>query len=504
MKQIYRLGLISIARIVCLHFYPLLLSLTTHAQTVTNRAPGDFSVLHYFANNPDGAQPLAGVILISNTLYGTTFQGGTNGSGVVFAVNTNGADYNILYQFSPLTNVPAIGDHPSNYDGANPRGALTVLGNSLFGTTGQGGPNLNGTLFSLSLDGSHFTTLFSFPGSTLSWQALSSPTGDLVPVDNIFYGVTSLGYNALGVVYAIGTNGMNFNPLFTFTDRTAMGDGPSGGVALLGRSLYGMTFQGGTTGNGNIYAVNTNGTGFAQLYSFPSSYWNSAAFANTNSTGNNPVGQMRAAGGRVFGMTEYGGVWGGGTVFTIRPDGSGLVVLHAFTAPANGGTNVDGAYPLTDLIVAGDMLYGSTVSGGNYGSGVIFSISTDGSVFNVLHHLNGPSEGYAPNKLLLSGNTLYGATRAGGPYNVGTLFSLRISPPSVVISGSVLAGELSMSFSGAPNSTTLVQMTTNLASPASWQTIATNIADSNGQGQFTNFNLGQFPGHYYRAVTPDK
>jgi hypothetical protein len=46
-------------------------------------------------------------------------------------------------------------------------------------------------------------------------------------------------------------------------------------------------------------------------------------------------------------------------------------------------------------------------------------------------------------------------------------------------------------------------MTTNLAAPASWQTIATNTADSNGH-MATNFNLDQSPGHYYRAVTPDK
>jgi uncharacterized repeat protein (TIGR03803 family) len=47
--------------------------------------------------NSDGAYPTAGLILSSNTLYGTTGDGGTGGDGSVFAVNTDGSGFTNLY-----------------------------------------------------------------------------------------------------------------------------------------------------------------------------------------------------------------------------------------------------------------------------------------------------------------------------------------------------------------------------------------------------------------------
>jgi uncharacterized repeat protein (TIGR03803 family) len=38
-------------------------------------------------NDPDGTDPHAGLIEVSSTLYGTTYGGGANGHGTVFALN---------------------------------------------------------------------------------------------------------------------------------------------------------------------------------------------------------------------------------------------------------------------------------------------------------------------------------------------------------------------------------------------------------------------------------
>ena len=53
-----------------------------------------FYVLHSFPKAPgsDGAKPYSGLLLNGNTLYGTTQLGGTNNSGTVFKINTNGGD----------------------------------------------------------------------------------------------------------------------------------------------------------------------------------------------------------------------------------------------------------------------------------------------------------------------------------------------------------------------------------------------------------------------------
>ena len=87
----------------------------------------------------DGARPRAGLILSGNTLYGTTYRGGTSGSGTVFAVNTNGTGFTKLHDFA---------GYPD--EGGNPYG-LILSGNTLFGMSYYGGPSDYGTVFSLSL-----------------------------------------------------------------------------------------------------------------------------------------------------------------------------------------------------------------------------------------------------------------------------------------------------------------------------------------------------------------
>jgi len=46
---------------------------------------GGETVIHTFGNGFDGAAPLAGLIDVKGTLYGTTSAGGTYGEGTVFA-----------------------------------------------------------------------------------------------------------------------------------------------------------------------------------------------------------------------------------------------------------------------------------------------------------------------------------------------------------------------------------------------------------------------------------
>src|SRR5437016_1607974 len=72
------------------------------AQTCTTlhsfTAGGYDSSGHY--RNSDGANPLGGLILSGNTLYGTAQLGGTAGVGTVFAINADGADFTTLGSFA--------------------------------------------------------------------------------------------------------------------------------------------------------------------------------------------------------------------------------------------------------------------------------------------------------------------------------------------------------------------------------------------------------------------
>src|SRR5678816_804705 len=59
-----------------------------------------FKTLHDLTYETDGAYPQAGLILSSNTLYGTAGSGGSSGVGTVFAIRTDGTGFTILHSFS--------------------------------------------------------------------------------------------------------------------------------------------------------------------------------------------------------------------------------------------------------------------------------------------------------------------------------------------------------------------------------------------------------------------
>jgi len=81
-----------------------------------------------------------------------------------------------------------------------------------------------------------------------------------------------------------------------------------------------------------------------------------------------------------------------------------LTTLHSFNP------NIDGAQPVSGVVLAGSTLYG-TASEGSYGN--VFSLKTDGTGFTVLHSFSG-SDGAGPKGgLLLSGNSLFGTTLSG-------------------------------------------------------------------------------------------
>jgi hypothetical protein len=70
--------------------------------------------------------------------------------------------------------------------------------------------------------------------------------------------------------------------------------------------------------------------------------------------------------GPVAAQTD-GGNSGNGTVFAVNTDGTGFTTLHGFTADSGSRgsvTNIDGAIPWGALALSGNTLYGTTVDGG--------------------------------------------------------------------------------------------------------------------------------------------
>jgi uncharacterized repeat protein (TIGR03803 family) len=186
----------------------------------------------------------------------------------------------------------------------------------------------------------------------------------------------------------------------------------SGSLIYDGTFLYGMTEFGGSKGNGTVFKIKPDGSGFTDLLDFD------------GANGKEPKGALVTDGTWLYGMTWSGGTSGEGVAFKIKKDGSGYTKLLDFN-----GTN--GAYPYGSLTLNGSVLYGMTQQGGATHQGVIFRINTDGSGYTDMFDFDG-TNGFSPeSSLLLDGGMLYGMTKGGGtgmcaPDYCGVIFRIGI------------------------------------------------------------------------------
>lgn len=378
-----------------------------------------FALLHSFAGGAsDGRWPHASLILDdSGSLYGTTLNGGhtsvqtaygetNDGSGTVFRIGKDGAGFRLLRAF------PADAD-----DSATPWGSLILdRSGNLYGTTYSGGAPNAGTIFRVSTDGSSFEVVYSFGGFQ---DDGGFPMAPLIPGGSGYlYGTTVTGGSGGGgIVFRIRSDGAGFQILHAFGGGANDGNNPSGALAPdQAGNLYGSTAQGGATSKGTVFTLKTDGTGFQLLHSF----------AGGAADGSGGFFSLVLDGtGTLYGTTDQGGPDNAGTIFRIKTDGTGFQLLHAFSfsSASNGGANPWG--PLT-LDGQGN-LYGTAVNGGGPSSGgTVFTIKTDGSGFNVLR-IFGEESVFPSGSLVIdrSGN-LYGTTMSGGGPSIhGTLFKLR-------------------------------------------------------------------------------
>jgi len=333
-----------------------------------------FTNLHSFAfTNSDGAYPRAGLILSGHTLYGTSRSRGGLDGGTVFAVKTDGTSFTNLHSF------PERQPDGSSSEGKSPAAPLVLSGNTLYGTAeGGGSGNLgNGTVFAVNTDGSMFTNLHGFTGGSdgaapqagliLSGHTLygTASRGGVSGAGTVFaINTDGTGFKTL--------HGFTAVSLGSYPNTNGDGAHPQAGLVLAGNTLYGTASGGGSSGSGTVFAVNTDGTGFKTLYSFTAANYP----AHTNSDGVGPGGLI-LSGNTLYGAAGGGGSSGNGTVFAVRTNGTGFTTLYSFTPTSRRypGTNSDGANPYTGLVLSGDTLYGTTTVGGNAGNGTVFSLS---------------------------------------------------------------------------------------------------------------------------------
>ncbi len=185
----------------------------------------------------------------------------------------------------------------------------------------------------------------------------------------------------------------------------------------VGNYLYGTTLAGGTNSRGTIFLVDpTNGDNHAAglvIHNFADGL-----------DGAHPFGGLtQSPDGYLYGTCSQGGQYGLGTVWRIKPDGSGYsVVFHIGT----GGGASNGANPRCALALTSDnsTLAGVMPNGGSNGVGTVFAVNPAGGFLNLTNFSGYPYDGASPTDGITIGSdgNFWGVTQTGGSYGLGTLF----------------------------------------------------------------------------------
>jgi uncharacterized repeat protein (TIGR03803 family) len=436
------------------------------------RGPATFVVLMCFAslvasdaqtvitgavfNESNGRDPGPLTQGTNGNFYGTTRADGAGPAGTFFEI-TPGGKLTTLYNFCQKPNCP---------DGAGPSGALLLgIDRAFYGTTLEGGANVNGgTVFKVTPPGT-LTTLYSFCSNTrggLCLDGANPEEGMVWGLDGSFYGTTAAGgtgytgncngyYLGCGTVFRITKDG-RLTTLYNFctVGNYVCDDGwlPTGPLTLgKNGNLYGTTWGGGNYaaecgvgGCGTVFEITPEGK-LTTIYDF-------CSLANC-ADGDLPAGLALAADGNFYGATSYGAAstnctnvsFGCGTVFKMTPQGR-LTTLYNFCSLPN---CADGQFPNGVLVLAADGdFYGTTEYGGlyndnvvcnNLGCGTIFQMTPGGELTTLYSFcsLTECADGAGPGVLMQSTNgTFYGTASVGGnPICIytgcGTVYSLSMA-----------------------------------------------------------------------------
>lgn len=320
-------------------------------------------------------------------------------------------------------------------DGLEPTALIAGKDGHLYGALEAGGGKGEGLVFKMKPDGTGYEVLHHFTGCLLGGADGSQPQGLLEGSDGVLYGTTRSGgvkggalaqygldATGNGTVFKVNRDGTGYQVLRAFTGRDGDGFQPQAGlVEGRGGALYGTTMKDGTeqggvidSGPGTVFTLNKDGSGYRILYRFGT---------NVASGGAPWSGLILGSDGALYGTTEGGGQAQAGTVYRIHPEDGRYSVLHSY-----GVDRTDGRLPRAGVIEGRDgLLYGTTPVGGNEDCGTTFKLAKDGSGYAVLHHFahEGP-DGQGPQGLVQAADgVLYGTTQARGAKGSGTLFSLK-------------------------------------------------------------------------------
>jgi uncharacterized repeat protein (TIGR03803 family) len=130
--------------------------------------------------------------------------------------------------------------------------------------------------------------------------------------------------------------------------------------------------------------------------------------------GATPYAGLIAYKGMLYGTTVAGGAYKAGTVFSLDPGTGAEKVLYSSRW-----------LPTCSLVAMNGALYGTTYTGGDYQNGTVFSVDPDTGAEATVHSFGNGDDGSNPYTGLVRGkDMLYGTTEYGGAYAAGSVYAL--------------------------------------------------------------------------------
>jgi uncharacterized repeat protein (TIGR03803 family) len=209
------------------------------------------TVLHSFGGSGDGMKPAAGLVGLSGTLYGTTELGGTYGDGTVYSITPSGVE-TVLHSF----------DQQSG-DGTSPVAGLIHVDGTLYGTTPGGGANNDGTVFEITPSGKE-NILHDFGGAgdgKTPYGGLVYVDGRLYGTTYLGGKWAVKGSSGGGTVFVTTTSGKE-TVLYSFRGRNKGAENPYGTLSEMDGTLYGVSGGGACKGctHGTVFAITKSGS----------------------------------------------------------------------------------------------------------------------------------------------------------------------------------------------------------------------------------------------------
>jgi len=322
---------------------------------------GTFADLHDFNGSGDGANPVAPFLNTDGNIYGVTNTGGANNVGTFYKFAPKTSTLTTLFTFST-----------TDGKGYGPQ-CIPTPGSSgaLYCTTLSGGANGLGTVFSITTSGK-FTLLHTFAGG--STDGGFDIGGVILGSDGNFYGTSVLGGTSnQGTVFKMTTSG-TVTVLHSFNGTTDGGYPANPVTQGSDGNLYGTAndcLHGSCGTNWTAFKCTKSGS-FTVLHTF-----------NGSSDGKLPDGGMlQLTNGTFYGVSEQGGSSGDGTLWTINTGIKPFVLLSSTSGKVGSKVGIQGEGFNSSSVVKfnGTQAATTTLTGTTYIVATVPTGATDGHV----------------------------------------------------------------------------------------------------------------------------